>query len=145
MQNWKKVVVFGSIGAGALLILMGRRPIGMALAAGGLAVLASEYPEKFEGLIEDAPDYLHKGMEIFAGLKKVGEGFAEEADTTVKLKAIKSPCPPCLRGESLRTDTGISKSLWKGKGAQLAHPSHFLVRLIVPTYPTGSVCSLPAN
>src|SRR5271165_7634204 len=22
----------------------------------------------------------------------------------------KSPCPPCLRGESLRTDTGISKS-----------------------------------
>ena len=80
MQNWKKVVVFGSIGAGALLILMGRRPIGMALAAGGLAVLASEYPEKFEGLIEDAPDYLHKGMEIFAGLKKVGEGFAEEAE-----------------------------------------------------------------
>ena len=80
MQNWKKVVVFGSIGAGALLILTGRRPIGMALAAGGLAVLASEYPEKFEGLIEDAPDYLHKGIEIFASLKKVGEGFAEEAE-----------------------------------------------------------------
>jgi len=80
MQNWKKIVVFGSIGAGALLILTGRRPMGMALTAGGLAVLASEYPEKFEGLIEDAPDYLHKGMEIFASLKKVGEGFAEEAE-----------------------------------------------------------------
>jgi len=80
MQNWKKIVVFGSIGAGALLILTGRRPLGMALTAGGLAVLASEYPEKFEGLIEDAPDYLHKGMEIFASLKKVGEGFAEEAE-----------------------------------------------------------------
>ena len=80
MQNWKKVVVFGSIGAGALLFLAGRRAIGGALAAGGLAVLASEYPEKFEGLIEDAPDYLHKGMEIFATLKKVGEGFAEEAE-----------------------------------------------------------------
>ena len=80
MQNWKKVVVFGSIGAGALLILTGRRPLGMALTAGGLAVLASEYPEKFEGLIEDAPDYLHKGMDIFASLKKVGEGFAEEAE-----------------------------------------------------------------
>jgi len=80
MQNWKKIVVFGSIGAGALLILTGRRPLGMALTAGGLAVLASEYPEKFEGLIEEAPDYLHKGMEIFASLKKVGEGFAEEAE-----------------------------------------------------------------
>jgi hypothetical protein len=80
MQNWKKVVVFGSIGAGALLILTGRRPLGMALAAGGLAVLASQYPEKFEGVLENAPDYLHKGMEIFATLKKVGEGFVDEAE-----------------------------------------------------------------
>ncbi|HVP55758.1 MAG TPA: hypothetical protein VMU45_12265 [Candidatus Eisenbacteria bacterium] len=80
MENWKKVVVFGSIGAGALLFLAGRRAVGAALAAGGLAVLASEYPEKFEGLIEDAPDYLHKGMEIFATLKKVGEDFAEETE-----------------------------------------------------------------
>jgi len=80
MQNWKNVVVFGAIGAGAVLILTGRRPIGMALAAGGLALLASEYPEKFEGLLEDAPDYLNKGMEIFSTLKKVGEGFADEAE-----------------------------------------------------------------
>ena len=83
MQNWKKVAVFGAIGAGALLILSGRRPIGMALAAGGLALLASEYPEKFEGVLENAPDYLHKGMEIFATLKKVGEGFANEAEVEV--------------------------------------------------------------
>ena len=80
MQRWKKVLVFGSIGAGALLILIGRRPVGMALAAGGLAVLASEYPEKFEGVLENAPDYLHKGMEIFASLKKVGEGFVDDAE-----------------------------------------------------------------
>ncbi|MFZ1134694.1 MAG: hypothetical protein WAN69_07100 [Candidatus Korobacteraceae bacterium] len=80
MQNWKKAVVFGSIGAGALLILAGRRPIGMALAAGGLAVLASEYPEKFEGLLENAPDYLHKGMEIFSTMQKVGAGFVNDAE-----------------------------------------------------------------
>src|SRR5271165_7647063 len=80
MQNWKKAVVFGSIGAGALLILMGRRPMGMALAAGGLAVLASEYPEKFEGILENAPDYLNKGMELFSTLQKVGQGFAKDAE-----------------------------------------------------------------
>jgi hypothetical protein len=80
MQNWKKVVVFGSIGAGAMLILIGRRTVGMAVAAGGLAVLASEYPEKFEGIWENAPDYLHKGMEIFATLQKVGADFAEDAE-----------------------------------------------------------------
>ena len=80
MQNWKKAVVFGSIGAGAMLILSGRRTVGMAVAAGGLAVLASEYPEKFEGIWENAPDYLHKGMEIFATLQKVGADFAEDAE-----------------------------------------------------------------
>ena len=80
MQNWKKVVVFGSIGAGALLILRGRRPVGMALAAGGLAVLASEYPEKFESIWENAPDYLHKGMEVVSTLQKVSEGFAKDAE-----------------------------------------------------------------
>ena len=80
MQNWKKAVVFGSIGVGAMLILSGRRSVGMAVAAGGLAVLASEYPEKFEGIWENAPDYLPKGMEIFATLQKVGADFAEDTE-----------------------------------------------------------------
>ena len=80
MQNWKKAIVMGTIGAGAVLILTGRRPIGMAFAAAGLAVLASEYPEKFEAVWENAPDYLQKGMQIFSTLQKLGEGFAEEAE-----------------------------------------------------------------
>jgi hypothetical protein len=80
MQGWKKAVVLGSIGAGAVLVLSGRRPLGMACAAAGLALLASEYPEKFEAVWEDAPEYLQKGMQIFATLQKVGEGFAEDAE-----------------------------------------------------------------
>ncbi len=80
MQNWKKAVVFGAIGAGVMLVLTGRRPAGMAMAAGGLAVLASEYPEKFEGLLENAPDYLQKGMEIVATLKSVGEQLITDAE-----------------------------------------------------------------
>jgi len=80
MQGWKKAVVLGSLGAGAALIITGRRPLGTALAAAGLAVLASEYPEKFESVWESAPDYLQKGMQIFATLQKLGEGFAEDAE-----------------------------------------------------------------
>jgi hypothetical protein len=80
MQSWKKAVIFGSIGAGAVLVLTGRRPAGMACAAAGLAVLASEYPEKFEAVWENAPDYLQKGMQIFSTLQKLGEGFAEQAE-----------------------------------------------------------------
>ena len=80
MQNWKKAIVVGSFGAGAVLLITGRRPLGMAFAAAGLAVLASEYPEKFEAVWENAPEYLQKGMQIFGTLQKLGEGFAEEAE-----------------------------------------------------------------
>ncbi len=80
MQNWKKAIAFGSIGAGAVLLFTRRRPVGMAFAAAGLAVLASEYPEKFEVVWENAPEYLQKGMQIFATLQKMGEGIAEEAE-----------------------------------------------------------------
>jgi hypothetical protein len=80
MQNWKKAVVFGSLGAGAVLFATGRRPVGIALAAGGLAILASEYPEKFEAVWENAPDYVNKATQIFALISKVSERFAEQAE-----------------------------------------------------------------
>jgi hypothetical protein len=80
MQNWKKALVFGSIGAGAVLIATRRRPVGIALTAGGLALLASEYPEKFEAVWENAPEYISRASQIFAVISKVSERFAEQAE-----------------------------------------------------------------
>jgi len=80
MQSWKKAVIFGSLGAGAMLIVSGRRPLGTAFAAGGLALLASEYPDKFEAVWTNAPEYLQKGVQIFSALQKLGEGFAEDVE-----------------------------------------------------------------
>jgi hypothetical protein len=80
MQNWKKAVIFGSVGAGAFLFFTGRRSLGSAIAAGGLAVLASEYPERFEAIWENAPEYLSRGTQIFTTLQKIGERFAEAAE-----------------------------------------------------------------
>lgn len=80
MQNWKRIAIFGAVGAGTLLFLTGRRPLGAALTVGGLALLASEYPEKFEELLEDAPDYLNKGVELFDTLKRLGGNLLEEAE-----------------------------------------------------------------
>ncbi|ABF40805.1 hypothetical protein Acid345_1804 [Candidatus Koribacter versatilis Ellin345] len=80
MQNWKKAVICGSVGAGAILFFTGRRSVGTALAAGGLAVLASEYPERFEAIWDNAPEYLSRGTQIFATLQKIGERFAEAAE-----------------------------------------------------------------
>jgi hypothetical protein len=80
MQNWKKALIFGSVGAGAFLFFTGKRSVGTALAAGGLAILASEYPERFEAIWENAPEYLQRGTQIFSTLQKLGERFAEAAE-----------------------------------------------------------------
>jgi hypothetical protein len=79
MQNWKKALIVGSLGVGAAAAITGRRPVGLALMAGGLALLASEYPERFENVWENAPEYLNKGMQIFAALNRMSERLAEES------------------------------------------------------------------
>ena len=78
MEGWKRAVVFGALGVGGVLLITGKRGLGMAAAAAGLAVLASEYPEKFEELWEEAPEYLDKGIKIFNSMSRVAEHLAEE-------------------------------------------------------------------
>ncbi len=80
MQNWKKAVVFGTVGAGAVLALSGRRNLGIASIAGGLALIASEYPERFEAIWENAPEYVSRATLIFSALSRLSEGFAEDAE-----------------------------------------------------------------
>ncbi len=64
MSNWKRAVIFGALGAGAVLALTGRRTAGIVLAGAGIAVLASEHPEKVQQLWENAPEYMEKGTQI---------------------------------------------------------------------------------
>ena len=80
MQNWKKAAVIGGLGVGAVLAVTGRRSVGVAVMAGGLALLASEYPEKFETIWENAPDYVNRATKIFDTLQQLSERFAEEAE-----------------------------------------------------------------
>jgi hypothetical protein len=79
MQNWKKAVVIGSLTAGAVLALKGNRTAAVVLGTAGLAVLAAEYPDKFETVWEHAPDYVSRGAQIFAVLTKISERLADEA------------------------------------------------------------------
>ncbi|HWR16442.1 MAG TPA: hypothetical protein VN577_16585 [Terriglobales bacterium] len=79
MVNWKKAVVVGSVAAGALLLIKGRRAPGAALTTVGLVVLASEYPEQFEQFWDNAPDYISRGAQIFSTVQKIAERFADEA------------------------------------------------------------------
>jgi hypothetical protein len=63
-MDWKKALIYGSLAAGVIVFLTGRRPVGLAIAGIGLATLASENPEKFEELWRRAPEYLEKGSKF---------------------------------------------------------------------------------
>ncbi|HLH09460.1 MAG TPA: hypothetical protein VKW78_19635 [Terriglobales bacterium] len=80
MPNWKKALVIGSLSAGALMLIKGKRPAGVICATVGLAVLAAEYPERFESMWENAPEYLARGTQIFTTLSRLAERFADEAE-----------------------------------------------------------------
>ncbi len=79
MPTWRKALIIGSFTGGALLLIKGYRPAGIALATVGLAVLATEYPEKFEKVWEQAPEYVYRGTQIFSTLSRIAERFAEHA------------------------------------------------------------------
>jgi hypothetical protein len=79
MTNLKKALIIGSLTAGALLAIKGKRPAALVASTAGLAMLAAEYPEKFEELWEEAPEYVTRGVQIFSTLSKIVERFAEEA------------------------------------------------------------------
>jgi hypothetical protein len=79
MSNWKRVLILGSLGAGAVLLATGKRPVGFALTGIGVAALAAAYPEQFERLWRNAPEYLERGTEMVSRLSEVGRRLTEEA------------------------------------------------------------------
>ena len=79
MKTWKRALMFGSLGAGAVLLLTRKGPAGIAAATVGLAILASEYPEQFDRLWEHAPEYAARGIEIFCALSQVAGRLGEPA------------------------------------------------------------------
>lgn len=79
MDSWKKAVVMGSIGAAALLFMKKKYPAGVLATGVGLAVLASEYPEKFERVRRSLPEYFDRGMQIMEMAGKAGKRITDAA------------------------------------------------------------------
>jgi len=79
MDSWKKAVVLGSIGAAALLFMKKRYPAGVLATGVGLAVLASEYPDKFERVRQALPDYFERGMQVMEMAGRAGKRITDAA------------------------------------------------------------------
>ena len=80
MEAWKKSLVAGSIGTSAVLFVRKKWPAAVLSAGVGLAVLASEYPEKFEEVRNALPDYFNSGMRWMAMISRAGEKIAQLAE-----------------------------------------------------------------
>jgi hypothetical protein len=79
MDGWKKALVAGSIGAATILFVKKKYPAGVLATGVGLALLASEYPEKFENVRRSLPDYFDRGMQVMEMAARAGKRITEAA------------------------------------------------------------------
>jgi hypothetical protein len=77
MNAWKKAVVAGSVGAATVLFLKNRYTAGVLATGVGLALLASEYPEKFDEVRRCLPDYFERGMKVMDMAERAGRRIAD--------------------------------------------------------------------
>jgi hypothetical protein len=79
MENWKKAAVAGAIGAATVLFLKKKYPAGVLATGVGLAVLASEFPDKFEKVRQSLPDYFDRGMRVMEMAARAGKRISDAA------------------------------------------------------------------
>ena len=79
MEGWKTALFVGSIGAASILFMKKKYPAGVLATGAGLALLASEYPEKFEKVRRALPDYFDRGMQVMEMAGKAGKRITDAA------------------------------------------------------------------
>lgn len=79
MDSWKKAVVAASVGAATVLFVKRKFPAGVMAGGVALAVLAAEYPEKFESVRQSMPTYFDRGMQVMEMAAKAGKRITDAA------------------------------------------------------------------
>jgi hypothetical protein len=82
MEGWKKAAVLGSISAATILFMKRKHAAGILATGLGLAVLASEYPDKFEKVRRALPDYFERGMRVMEMAGRAGQRITDAAGRT---------------------------------------------------------------
>ena len=79
MDSWKKAAVAGSVTAATVLFMKKKYPAGVLATGVALAVLAAEYPEKFEKVRRSLPDYFDRGMRVMEMAAQAGKRISDAA------------------------------------------------------------------
>ena len=82
MEGWKKALVAGAIGSATVLFLKKKYPAGVLMTGLGLAVLAAEYPEKFDQVRRSLPEYFDRGMQVMEMAARAGKRITDAAGRT---------------------------------------------------------------
>ncbi len=80
MNNWKQVAIAASVGGAVILLLKGKRPAAVLMGGIGMAVLASEYPDRFERFREEFPSYVRQGTGFLDLAMRIGSKIGELAE-----------------------------------------------------------------
>ena len=73
LPQWKRALIFSSLGAGVAFALSGRKLAGAALAGVGVGALVSENREILGRVARDLPQYLEKTSQLMETVASVGE------------------------------------------------------------------------
>ena len=79
MEGWKKAVMAASVAAATILFLKKKYAGGVLAGGVALAVLAAEYPEKFDQVRESLPDYFDRGMRVMEMAANAGKRITDAA------------------------------------------------------------------
>jgi len=79
MESWKKVVIAGSVTAATVFFLKKKYPAGVLASGVALAVVAVEYPEKFEKVRKSMPEYFDRSMQVMEMAARAGKRITEAA------------------------------------------------------------------
>ena len=79
MEPWKKAVIAGAVTAAAVFFLKKKVPAGVLAGGVALAVVAAEYPEKFERVRQQLPEYFDRGMRVMEMAARAGQRITDAA------------------------------------------------------------------
>jgi hypothetical protein len=79
MDSWKKALIASSVTAAAILFLKRRHAAGVLASGVALAVVAAEYPEKFERVRKSLPEYFDRGMQVMEMAARAGRRITDAA------------------------------------------------------------------
>lgn len=79
MENWKKALIAGAAAGSAIMFLKKKPGAGTLLAGISLVTVASEYPEHFNKVRKQLPDYFGRGMRLAEFASRASEQITKFA------------------------------------------------------------------